>query len=154
MRRWMALSLLAVVVTSTAFAQDARLKRLENGVEAAAWEAVGRLNIGGTGFCTGALIAPDMVLTAAHCLFDKASGARIDHSTIEFLAGWRNGRASAYRYVRRALVHPDYDFGADVTWAWCAMIWLCLSLTTRSGTEKYCHSIPPPARAGARKWVL
>ena len=115
MRRWMALSLLAVVVTSTAFAQDARLKRLENGVEAAAWEAVGRLNIGGTGFCTGALIAPDMVLTAAHCLFDKASGARIDHSTIEFLAGWRNGRASAYRYVRRALVHPDYDFGADVT---------------------------------------
>lgn len=115
MRRWMALSIMALVVTSTAFAQDARLKRLNNGVDAAAWEAVGRLNIGGTGFCTGALIAPDMVLTAAHCLFDKKTGARIDHSQVEFLAGWRNGRASAYRDVRRALVHPDYDFGGGLT---------------------------------------
>lgn len=115
MRRWMALSLLAVIVASSAYAQDARLKRLNNGVEAAAWEAVGRLNIGGSGFCTGALIAPDIVLTAAHCLFDKTSGAPIDHNTIEFLAGWRNGRASAYRYVHRVVVHPDYEFGGDVT---------------------------------------
>ncbi len=115
MRRWMALSIMALVVTSTAFAQDARLKRLNNGVDAAAWEAVGRLNIGGTGFCTGALIAPDMVLTAAHCLYDKTTGARIDHSQVEFLAGWRNGRASAYRDVRRALVHPDCSFQGSVS---------------------------------------
>lgn len=115
MRFWIAFSLLMLAMTSAAVAQDAELKRLNSGVDAAAWQAVGRLNFGGTSFCTGTLIAPDMVLTAAHCLFDKTTGVRIDHTTIEFLAGWRNGRASAYRYVRRAVVHPDYDIMADVT---------------------------------------
>ncbi|MBY5933789.1 S1 family peptidase [Tateyamaria omphalii] len=114
MRRWMALSVLALVFTTTAVAQDAQLKRLDSGADAAGWEAVGRLNIGGTGFCTGALIAPNLVLTAGHCLFDKTTGDRIDHTQVEFLAGWRNGRASAYRNVRRAVVHPDYTYVGHV----------------------------------------
>lgn len=78
------------------------------------WDAVGRLNLGDRGFCTGALIAPDLVLTAAHCLFDKETGARMDETTIQFLAGWRDGRAAAYRRVKRAVVHPDYVYaGTD-----------------------------------------
>lgn len=32
-----------------------------------------------------------------------------DHD-IEFLAGWRNGRAAAYRAVRRSTLHPDYTY--------------------------------------------
>jgi V8-like Glu-specific endopeptidase len=69
----------------------------------------------GEGFCTGALIAPDLVLPAAHCLFDPDSKAQHDVQRIEFLAGWRNGRASAYRAVRRAVVHPSYVYDGDVS---------------------------------------
>lgn len=96
-------------------ASDTALKRLDTGDDNRGWEAVGKLNLDGLGFCTGALIAPDLVLTAAHCLYDKRTGERIDHNKIEFLAGFRNGRALAYRNVRRAVTHPNYDYTTDVT---------------------------------------
>lgn len=96
-------------------AGDSALQSLETTEAGRAWEAVGRLDIGGRGFCTGTLIAPDLVLTAAHCLYDRTSRDRIDPTSIEFLAGWRNGRASAYRIVRRAVVHPDYVYDGEVS---------------------------------------
>ena len=115
MRRWMSLTLMIVVVSSASFAQDAKMKRLNTGDDVGVWEAVGRLDIGGAGFCTGALIAPRLVLTAAHCLFDRDTKERIDHRNVQFLAGWRNGRAGAYRDVRRAVVHPDFVYDGAVS---------------------------------------
>lgn len=114
MRRWMSLTLMTLIVTSAAFAQDAKLRRLDSGVKASAWEAVGRLDIAGASFCTAALIAPNQVLTAAHCLYDKDTQERIDPARMEFRAGWRNGRASAYRRVKRAVVHSDYVFQGEL----------------------------------------
>jgi protease YdgD len=102
------ISLIFLILTTHIVQAQTSLQSLENGNDARGWEAVGRLDIEGKGFCTGALIAPDLVLTAAHCMYDKVGGAAIDPSRIQFLAGLRGGRPEASRSVRNAIVHPSY----------------------------------------------
>ena len=54
--------------------------------EALAFHGVGRLNIAGSRFCTATLIAPDVIVTAAHCLFHPQTGKRVPESELRFVA--------------------------------------------------------------------
>lgn len=112
--RYLLAALLTLVTTVSSWAEDAdgptELTKLMTAYDVRGWEAVGRLNIGWSGMCTGALIAPNLVLTAGHCLHSTRGGEQVDPTTIEFLAGWRNGQASAKRRVRRAVIHPEYVY--------------------------------------------
>lgn len=109
------ITLIFAVWASLTHAQSGGLFSLQSTQDGRAWEAVGRLEIGGAAFCTGALIDENIVLTAAHCLYDAQTGQRVPVDDIQFLAGWRNGRAAAYRRIRRAVPHPDYSFSGPAT---------------------------------------
>jgi protease YdgD len=74
------------------------------------WAAVGRLNRAAGGFCTGTLVAPDIVLTAAHCLHDTRTHRQIAAKDIHFVAGYRRGNFLAHSVARRIVHSPTLRF--------------------------------------------
>lgn len=77
--------------------------------------AVGRLNRAGRGFCTATLIAPSLVLTAAHCLTFAKTGRPIPPDRLHFVAGYRKGEYLANRKGRAVRVHRDFPRDAPVS---------------------------------------
>lgn len=102
------LILAALLSASGAMAQTSGLIRLTDRDDLFGWEAVGRVDIGRGGFCTGVLIAPNQVLTAAHCVYDKKDRA-VEATTIRFRAGLRDGVVVAERGVARYVATKGYD---------------------------------------------
>jgi protease YdgD len=100
--------LLVLALATPAHAQDSGLEALTRREQTLGWEAVGRVDLGSDGFCTGTLIASDMVLTAAHCVYDGGDDP-IDPSVILFRAGYGNGTMIAQSNVARFVAHEGYD---------------------------------------------
>lgn len=69
------------------------------------WAAVGRVNRETGGFCTGTLVASNLVLTAAHCLYDGRTGHRVAPGKLHFVGGYRRGDYVTHA-VARAIFHP------------------------------------------------
>ena len=88
--------------------------RLDAPGEALGWEAVGRLDLG-VGTCTGTLIARDLVLTAAHCVVDDATGRVLPPGSMRFHAGYTHGDTAATRAVTKVVVAPGYGASAALS---------------------------------------
>lgn len=129
------LTLVTFFASTVAFSQS-DVTRLVTGNDSKGWDAVGRLEIRGQGFCTATLIAPDRVLTAAHCLFDSDSLARVRDSDIVFKAGWRGSRATATAQVRKSFLHPKYayDGPSEIGHVWNDLAILVLEAPIRKSS--------------------
>jgi protease YdgD len=103
------------------------------------WSAVGRLNDGQGGHCSGVLVGKRLVATAAHCLFNARTQRPMPASAYTFVAGYERGeylkaakvvqihpapgwvftsapKDLAARADDWALLELDQDIGSDVGW--------------------------------------
>ena len=108
MMRWLAIWLLLAPALASA---DGR--KMLGAHEQDAWSSVGRLNFG-DGFCTGALVAPDLVATAAHCLYAPRTGNARPVDRIHFVAGYRLRKFAGHEKASRTVQHPEYVYSPRI----------------------------------------
>ncbi|MEM6486790.1 MAG: trypsin-like serine protease [Pseudomonadota bacterium] len=108
----------AVALPFAAPALELDRRRMLTAAEHVPWKGVGRVNIAAQSeqsMCTGTLITPDVVVTAAHCLYSDRTGAVHAPGNIHFVAGWRRGTKVAHRKATSVVVHPGYAHGAELS---------------------------------------
>lgn len=136
--------LCALLMGNTVQAQTSELRTLDTDYAAASWKAVGRIDFGRGAFCSGTLIAPDLVLTAAHCLYKPNSNQLWPSEDITFNAGLRDGKAVAVRSARSAAAHTGFDpstpLSADNVAHDVALIQLGEPISTFEVPPFYIHS--------------
>lgn len=97
---------LVLALSAPATAQDAQ-----------PFAAVGRLSYGegpapGGAICSGTLVAPDLMLTAGHCV--ARGGTAFDPASLRFDLGWQPVRFSVTRRGAEITLAPGTGFAADV----------------------------------------
>lgn len=95
-------------------ASAAALGRERSAVDpnAAPWSAIAKVQTSTGMRCTGALIAPAVVLTAAHCLYNRRTGALLQPVSVHVLFGYERGGYRWHGAVTRIATGPGFAGGA------------------------------------------
>lgn len=73
------------------------------------WDAVVKLQTTVGGRCTGVLIAPAVVLTAAHCLYNRLTRALLQPVSLHVLVGYQRGAFRWHRLVAQYTTGKGFD---------------------------------------------
>jgi hypothetical protein len=99
------------------------------------WSALGRVNTGGRGYCTGILISASHVLASAPCLFNSIEGRWWHESELHFVAGYQRDSWLANSPVRAYRKAPAYDPRAGASLGNVANSWALITLAKPIGRE-------------------
>jgi protease YdgD len=72
------------------------------------WSAIGRINNSAYGRCSAILVAPDVALTAAHCIYNVRSRRFLQPASIHVLFGFDRGRYDFHATVARITIPGEY----------------------------------------------
>lgn len=103
--RLMAILLLAGAVLPP----SAQAQTVPAGLSVAPWRALGRVQTELGTRCTGFLIAPALVMTAAHCLYRRATGRFVQPGSVHFLLRYDRGTYADHAHAEGFVVSPGYD---------------------------------------------